>query len=391
MLIDIKGSISPLFMMHKTFKDAIDPIISVQKRLTTSGQSIGIGTEHGPDVFYALVRRARDTIKGVISNYEDAHQRVPADCESANELLGQDDLMAAKKTFPTITVFQPYSTIALADLLLAHGAPDEAASVLAEWLWRWEQLDNLRKGLNKPPSLPAGEREAFAMPEWYSIEVLAKLQAILSDLAGQNNRSFKDILDHYRTTFADYVGSSERAISLDKLAGLCVRWDAGFANAEVARQVAFVLVGTEIDSLRTNLNFMEEAETVEVLENLRQRASTVAAIPPDCLPRKEPYNDDFRRAVVAEGRVIAGLTEIAIGDQMAIIAGSPEERNLAENSRKVGEDLLITGWAALRPIWRTETENDRKKEWADRLFRASQWDKTANLAVRVLSRLRRGD
>jgi hypothetical protein len=399
MLIDIKGSISPLFMMHKVFKDAIDPIIDNGRRLRSHEPAL---TEYGGYFYQALVKEARSTISSVIANYSSVHLPPPSDCEDANAVLKEVDLSPTTLTLlPTITVFQPYSTIALADLLLAHGAPDEAASVLAEWLWRWEQLSSLRddaiKGGPAGAQLPSKDgrvtelTEALSMPEWYRIEVLAKLQAILSELAGQNNRSFRDILDHYKTVFANYVGGSRYTFHLEDIAEKCGGWDKQFGNGDIARQIAYILLGTEIDSLRTSLNFIDEMVTIEGLESLRSRATVIAGMHPDCLPRKEPYNDDFRKAVIAEGRVISGVLGIAVGGRMSMLAASPNDRNRAESARRIGENVLIGGWADLQPIWRSEAEGDRTKEWADRIFRASQWDKSANLAMRVLSRLRRGE
>jgi hypothetical protein len=425
LLIDISSSISPLFVMHKRFLQTVmeitaDPYHSLS--LTNSDRTYY-------DNYVYLIKSADTTIDSVIRTLNSSGAGlgpIGRQCQEAKNTLSAE--LAAtgapmQAFLPPLSINQPYVTIALAWLLKAHGAPDEAASVLAEWLESSEQLDRYNGdhiGL-----------QSMSIPEWYRIDILARLQTILKDVAGNNNRAFRAVLNHYRNVLANYLGSVVPPIQLDQIAARCAEWskkatdlkNAAAAAAATApegptdvqnavddldarRGLAFVLWGTEVDALRTELNFIPEINSFESVEALRRRAGVTGQMTPGCLPQAakpdppEGWPDEFRTfgptynvALVADSMVTAGLVSFAAGERMSALGRSPTDRERAEKARKEGEDWLITGWADLEPIWRRQSavRDADATSWPDRIFGGTEWDKTASLALRVLSRLHQGE
>lgn len=304
--------------------------------------------------------------------------------------------MESLKAEPSLTTsyFQPYLSIALADLLLAHWAPDEAVHVLADWLTLWDKLAS-RKA---EPGIGTPQDVTIAMlPPWFRVRVLSKLQLILEDLAGTNNSAFRKILKQYQDNLAAYLSSS-RGLELSQIPKKCPEWSKSHSEtAEMYRRLAYVLMDIEIDSLRTELNFLPIADSFAELENLLARSTAVTTWTDECLPTtpKGTFTLDFREGIIAEGKVTAGLVALATGERMSVIAASSGDWNRAEEARKLGERWLREGWSTLSDIWKRDTrrlqdEYGRDQDLSHQIFVSSRWDKTASLATRVMSRLRRG-
>ena len=173
----------------------------------------------------------------------------------------------------------------------------------------------------------------------------------------------------------------------------CANWrKAANEDSKLPRVLAYILWGTEVDSLRTELNFISESTDFEALVNLKSRAAVVRAMNVECLPKFPPevFTPEYNAGLVAESGVIAGLIGIASGERMDDLGKSSGDRKVAEDARKSGQEWLTTGWSDLERLWQKEIEDNKTLPWPDRIFGATHWDRTASLAQRVLSRLHQG-
>ena len=85
---------------------------------------------------------------------------------------------------------QPYSALVLADLIHAHGSPDEAIAVLAEWL-------NLSNAYRK-------EYPGDKIPKWWELRVMSRISILMADVAGQNNLAYREFFDAYKKELEAY-------------------------------------------------------------------------------------------------------------------------------------------------------------------------------------------
>jgi hypothetical protein len=303
--------------------------------------------------------------------------------------------------------FQPYTTLALSDLLLAHGAPDEAIAVLTEWLSRWPETRDAVRVTNSDPVNALDSRDiighpAAYLPEWFRFRVAARIALLLSDLGGQNNRAFRDFMGYYASGLAKYVSDADPRLNLNQINDICKTWinpgnEQSVANSargqrkrsiEMERRVEWLLVSNENDYLRTDANFLSEEDSSEALEALQRRASFLAGVGPECLPLSGQFADpEFRLATVGSFRVTAGLVALAVAERMGALAKSPGDRNRSEEARREGEGWLRKGWGDLKPAVSLQREVLRNRPWSERVFSQSIWEDSASLATRALSRL----
>jgi hypothetical protein len=404
LLIDISSSMRPLFLMHNEFiaqvKNITDP--SVDTALPKK--------EKYTDLDYsALQEGVHKTIDTAIETLIHSKYIIHPPTQCIHSLYSLTEKQqkyldafgpAALERDPgdSVTVYQPYVTMALSSLLVAHGASDEAVSVLAEWLWSYEQLRYYE----------AHHNQEYKMPEWYQIEVLGRLQVILKDIAGSSNRAFRDVLEHYREVFAGYMESATPPLRVSDLQARCESWEKKYGPgpswekkhgpgkaspdddaSDVERALVFILWQTEVDSLRTEINFIPETNDFEALWNLRSRAVAAKKMTVKCLPTFPPatFTPDYNAGLVAESSVVAGLVALAAAERMDALGKSSSDRNVVGDVRKEGREWLSSGWGDLEPIWKRDTDLNRRRPWSERIFGGSQWDPTASLALRVLSRL----
>lgn len=367
LLIDIKPTIAALFAMHRTAIDSFGALYSgKQPEQLFFGQDDRNSMKEG---IKATIISAQKTLAG--------RKSATGPCDPA--LLERKEL-----TSPVRIAFnEPYTELALADLLIAHGAPDEAVDVLAEWINGQQKLDSQ----SASPSFD----EWKSMPAWFKVRVLAKLQGILGNITQKQARPFETVLEMYQAELTKYFKSARDSILLEDIPDACKAWANGHdAVVERKRRIAFLLVGTEIDSLRTKLNFVPEITSFEALVKLGDRAAFLMQQKSSCLPESLDVletNYEYRKAVLADGQVVAGLVALAAADRMQAIGTSSGERERAITLQKQGENWLRTGYVDLRPIWEVEQERQTTKPLQDRIFNQSPWEASANLASRMIARL----
>jgi hypothetical protein len=90
--------------------------------------------------------------------------------------------------------------------------------------------------------------------------------------------------------------------------------------------------------------------------------------------------------------VTVGLVGLTVGDRMQTLARSRGDRERASDIARDGEKFLRKGYAALNERVNTERNAIQAgREWIERIFDQSQWEKSANLAELALIRLRTKD
>jgi hypothetical protein len=327
-----------------------------------------------------------------------------ADCNEKGESWDSEDFGSSVPDY----FFQPYTTLALSDLLLAHGAPDEAIAVLTEWLSHWiamrQAVYDRNRVMDFSDSKAIMDNPEPYLPDWFRFRIASRVAILLSDLGGPNNRAFRDFMEYYETEFAKYVSESPMKSTLEQINDMCKSWvlsdheqagptPAKKAPVDMERRVAWILMSNENDYLRTDANFLSEQDSPEILGALQRRASFLASIRPECLPHAPQQFADpvFRTAAVGNFRITAGLVTLAVSERMAALGQSTGDKTRSEEARSIGAKWLREGWGDLKPAVDAERRELDGKSWSDRMFSQSIWEDSARLATRALSRLQGSD
>ena len=223
----------------------------------------------------------------------------------------------------------------------------------------------------------------------------------MADVAGQNNVAYRSFINHYRKDLEEYFGIVEdtfeepRRVSLDQLQAKCKAWQSGSKELSLVQdkviteqKAYYQLLAAEDESLRTELNFIAEEGGFGHLEDLYRRATFLADIGPECLPRKF----DDREAIIADHWVTVGLVGLTVADRMQTLSRSRGDRDRASDIARDGEKFLRKGYAVLNERVTTQRNAIQAgREWIERIFDQSEWEKSANLAELALIRLRTKD
>ena len=273
-----------------------------------------------------------------------------------------------------VSYFQPYVFLVLADLLVASGSPDQAIAVLTDWL-----------------DLSTTNRAEY--PEWFQLRVASRISVLLADLAGQNTYGYREFLASYESRLKSYVGSSNEHLSLEKLVTSCERWWAELSDSDIVKQkVLYVMLETEDEVLRTEVNFVGD-QSFEELEELYRRARFLVSIDFRCLLF---LSERERVGTEADHRVTAGILGLTIADRMLVLARSRGDRNRALDIASEAERDLREGHAVLSALMKEDTSviyngnpwSGANGRWTDRVFRRSNWETSYNLAARAMLQLR---
>jgi hypothetical protein len=354
LLVDIRPAVESLFVAHAKAKE-------------TGAEAISFPFWNG--------------IQQVLGN---VYPRFSLDACDSSRIEDKGELDANS----TIHGLQPYSALVLADLIYAHGAQDEAIGILAEW------LSHSRK---------TREREGKVIPKWWELRVESRIALWMVDVAGQNNVAYRAFINHYKEDLENYFGKVEdtfgksRRVSLDQLQAKCKDWQSGSKKLSLVQdkvvteqKAYYLLLAAEDESLRTELNFIAEEGGSGHLEDLYRRASFLGKIGAECLPWSFPFDD--REAIIADHWVTVGLVGLTVGDRMQTLALSRGDRDRASDIARDGEKFLRKGYAVLNERVNKERNAIKaSREWIDRMFDQSEWEKSVNLADLALIRLRTKD
>jgi hypothetical protein len=382
LLVDVKPVIESMFMLHTRAKrDSEQNSPPKEVQYSSSDESL----------FWREVNNVLNKVNEKFDESRHPEVNWPAKLDQC-KAQASNGLPAFK-----IDHRQPYGALVLADLIHAHGSPDEAIEVLAEWL-------NLSNSYRK--AYPGDK-----IPRWWELRVMSRISILMAEVAGQNNLAYREFFDAYKKGLESYF--ERKNVTLDRIKTRCKEWslansrrpalaaasvrtgrsgNASSADSLSVEQKAFyLLLAAEDESLRTEVNFIGDEGKIERLENLYRRATFLASVGPECLP--DNFREREREGIFADHQVTAGLVGLTVADRMAAIALSRGDRDRSAEMAQNGEKTLRAGFAALSAF----VEEDRKKvqesaNWHERVFRQSPWEKSASLAGRAFLRLRtKGD
>jgi hypothetical protein len=242
----------------------------------------------------------------------------------------------------TISYLQPYVTIALAKLLVAHGSSDAAIYVLTQWLdlWRCARSSSLGVGMpisangqnatSRPGKRTSGSNDnskpgardtsptdgklvacrhvpnSMELPEWFSIRAEFELNVLLYKIAGEGNIVYREFLEDHARHFENVVlrAPTDRGVSLSIRSELarCLGSENLFSrksngsNSTVQEEVRAALLRSLLQNedtlLRSEIHFLSELKWAD-MENLYERALALTRFRIDCI---YPENARERRS-----------------------------------------------------------------------------------------------
>jgi hypothetical protein len=391
LLVDVKPVIESLFMLHARAKNAKTSEVHYSEQ----------EAKHLVDAINAVLKQ----VNRKFQDLELAKADLP-ECKS-EMLIGAGE----------IDYRQPYTALVLADLIHAHGSPDEAIAILAEWL----DMDSYRS--------KTGEKaEKEKISKWWRVRVMSRITLLMAEVAGQNNLAYRDFLDAYNKEMENYFEKGN--ITLRSLPAKC-KWPARHvmklarevANArrEVAgarREVAsasqevasarstesasseselllnhlveeksfYLLIDAEDESLRTETNFISDEVRITALESLYARAVFLASIGKECLPGY--FSERQIKGTIADYQVTVGLLELTVADRMETVAVSRADHARSVDIARDGEKALRVGYPILNLLVEEDRRNLHQLDWQKRVFGQSDWEKSASMAARAFLRLK---
>jgi hypothetical protein len=320
-----------------------------------------------------------------------------------------------------LEILQPYTTIALANLLVAHGSPDQAIIVLSEWLDLWRCSRGEAEGRKCGGILVS--KEAQAMPPWLGLRAEFELSVMLYRLVGEGHAAYRDLMRDLLPRFERYlespitlVGSAtedfNRSISMREEAQRCATPQFGRSTSvvglgadrdvEQVRRVRIALLRTlvadEASLLKSELlTGLVYDRTILELETLYDRALLLSKFTPECLdPSHEqsalaPESPPPWVAVVADNQITAGLLALTVADRYQLVAASTDERQRTIEIRVKGKRLIEQGYRVLNPIRNSQNDDADKDLLSKQVFKSTSWEESCLLAERALDVLRRSD
>jgi hypothetical protein len=434
LLLDIKPVLESLFMLHaRARQDA------AKQQAPELGYPAGEIIHLGDKVIRVL--------QGVNAKFSEGGDTplTPFVWDAKGKQCNESRIKDKMDRAITVSYLQPYTTLILADLLVAHGAGDEAINVLAEWL-------DFQAAYRKKDATVSKKT-----PAWFTFRIQSRITLFLADVAGQNNVSYRDFLKDYKTKLEDYVKASPHHLDLDQIVAKCKSWlDSAKGNVDkqpttgqlgkqptteqagkqpateqagkqptteqagkqptteqagkqptteqagkqptteqagkqptTEQKVFYLLLANEDEALRTEINFIADASNFEGLDHLHRRASFLANIGKECLPS----NLEDPAGTISDHQVTAGLVGLTVADRMSTIARSRGDRDRATEIARDAEKVLRTGYVNLNSSVDRYTAALRQPDvpWSRRVFAQSPWEKSTSLAARAFIQLRNRD
>jgi len=350
-----------------------------------------------------------DNVRAVLPNvYPQACPEVQKDKTTGQPLV---DRVPDLQNF---SYLQPYVAMTLAYLLVAHGSPDEAIDVLAQWLLLWSCArgdDPERTGCDLYRQSPA----AGELPEWFRIRAEFELVALLFQQAGASNIPYHDFLGDLTNHFIEFNAKPQfydrrrhhPAIAVYPPAGISIGTElqrceqrkaftdknmsgeqqVGSGSPDVRMIMLRQLLQNENDLLRSDLHFL--GDTWVEMENLYDRALVLTRLHAECLSLGQDEN--YWKATLADYKITSGLVALAIANKLASRATSADERHRAGEIEDEGKKNLRDGYRVLDEVRREEREHLKRKPWSERLFEVSHWEESYALAERAIRRLNEGN
>ena len=370
--------------------------------------------------FYKLVDKVRGDVLGAIgatraaSDGADQSAFVEADdgrnpdfaekCRGDNLKPGAE----AARELKAFTYLQPYVTIALANLLVAHGSSDEAIDVITQWLYQWRCARGEGTDGKKTPAakctfgpLPAASK----LPEWFRVRAEFELNVLLYGQAGEANITYRDFLRDHAEHFANYAANrrsnnrpGDAATAAQGSGGISIHGElqhcqdrkppmgTGVATGQEMRAIILrSLLQNENTLLRSELHFLAGSTWTE-LENLHERGLVLTQFSVGCV-NPEGGAEKVWEPQLANYKITSGLLALAIADRLGTTAASVDERNRADEIKNEGKKQLRTGYRLLKAFRDADRKELALLPWSERVFNVSQWEESCSLAERAIHQL----
>jgi hypothetical protein len=302
----------------------------------------------------------------------------------------------------TISYLQPYVTIALAKLLIAHGSSDGAIHVLTKWLDLWRCARGNGPGDNSSTLAKCPFRTlptAAKLPDWFSIRAEFELNVLLYKNAGDNNIVYRDFLKAHAEHFKDLALRSPinhgGNLSIRAELTRCLSSE-GLVSSKSSEPVASVqriravllraLLQNEDTLLRSEIHFLSDLKWAD-MENLLERALALTRFRIECINPENGLDRPFWDATLANYSITAGLLAFATSDRLAVTAASSEERAHADEIRNNARAHLRYGYRSLKQHLDKDREKFKSDPWSERVFGVSGWEQSCSLAERALYQL----
>jgi len=369
---------------------------------------------------YDLVGEVRGDVLRAIGSTRDVSEAssgdhpAPAETDDRNpdfaEQCRSDNLKLSAEAVGNLQAFsylQPYVTIALANLLVAHGSSDEAIDVITQWLYQWrcargEGTDGKERAAKCTfGPLPAANK----LPEWFRIRAEFELNVLLYGQAGEANITYRDFLRDHAEHFADYAAhrrSYDRpggaATAAQGSGGISIRDElqrcqdrkpptgTGVTTGQDIRAIILrSILQNENTLLRSELHFLAGSTWTE-LENLHERGLVLTRFSVGCV-NPEGGDEKVWEAQLANYKITSGLLALAIADRLGTTAASADERNRADEIKNEGKQQLRTGYRLLKAFRDADRKELALLPWSERVFNVSQWEESCSLAERAIHQL----
>jgi hypothetical protein len=295
-----------------------------------------------------------------------------------------------------LTYLQPYVSIALANILVAHGSPDEAVEVLTQWLDLWKCARGVG-GCQHGVDLDKSRSRAMELPEWFGIRAEFYLNVLLYRLVGEANITYRDFLKEHVNHFSEYAGRAKLKpigsvlpnISIGGDLQRCERADRGarpFKDSSVISHIRATILRSLLQNehtlIQSERHFLTGLDWAE-MEDLYERASTLTRFTLQCVNPEADQGDTWA-ATLAEYKITAGLLGVAIADRLGT---SADERKRAEEIRTKAKEQLRTGYRNLKVYRDKDRASNALLPWSKRAFSVSNWEPSCSLAEQAFYRL----
>jgi hypothetical protein len=294
-----------------------------------------------------------------------------------------------------LTYLQPYITVALANLLVAHGSPDEAVEVLTQWLDLWRCA---RGDASCPDGTNVEESRATAatIPEWFGIRAEFYLNVLLYRLVGEANITYRDFLREHVSHFSEYVAHGSKTAGAPSpnisINGELNRCNHATNSAEIKGNLSVEshiratilrsLLQNEHTVIQSERHFLTGLDWAQ-MENLYSRATILSEFTLQCA-NPEGDQEEIWTPSLAEYKITAGLLGLAVADRLG---NSTDERRRAEEIRNKAKEQLRLGYRNLKEYRDRDRERYAVLPWSKRAFSVSNWEPSCTLAEQAFYRL----
>jgi len=397
LLVDVKPVIETLFTIHARTLHALK-----------SGRLQSEGTMQEMLSLAQTVTNVRENVRGTVdraSPLGETESELTKACAEDKQVrtlepAGRESSDVPASEPANLTYLQPYTAIALANLLIAHGSSDEALEVMTQWLDMW-RCARLQEGWNTARCdfalTPEAREEAVKLPGWLGLRMEIELNLLLFRLAGEANIAYRDFLRVHQQHLTNYLARPIHSLDIASEIKHCSKGEKKPEEAGTTLpQQAVAELEARVNLFRTlilNENTLLRAEVHHIqdwslpdLEQLYARSKLIANATAECLDPDGKEIDSWK-ATVADFQITKGIVGLAVSDRISAIAASSDDRDRALAIRNEAKTTVREGYYALKVFRDQEREDSAHLPLSEQVFWASGWEDSYQLAGRAIQQL----